>query len=110
LYVKFIPLQHIDNSLNGIWGNPVGFKLYEIKDKCSRITMDMEEDIQRLLKGNPSIVRNIWFVVHSWGRKVAIRDLDFTHVPLLDINMGSSYPLQVCKYGKSYWWSVRGSA
>jgi len=42
--------------------------------------MDKEEDIHRVLKGNPWIVRNIWFVVHSWGRKVSLKDLDFTHV------------------------------
>jgi len=59
LYDKIISLQHTDNSLNGIWGNPAGFKLYEIEDKCSRITMDREEDIQRVFKGNPCIVRNI---------------------------------------------------
>jgi hypothetical protein len=32
------------------------------------ITMDMEKDIQRALKGNPWTIRNFWFIVQQWDK------------------------------------------
>lgn len=79
---KIISLQQIQNSLNGIWGKPVGFKIVELEGKTYQFIMDKAEDTQRILKGNPWIVRNIWLVVHPWDRKTLPKELDFTNVPL----------------------------
>jgi len=78
LTTKIIPFQHINNSLLGIWGNPAGLKITELEDKCYQIAMDKEQDIHRILKGSSWIVRNVWLVVHSWERKVNIKDLNFS--------------------------------
>jgi len=58
LTTKIIPFQQINNTLLGIWGNLAGLKIIELEDKCYQIAMDKEQDIQRILKGGPWILRN----------------------------------------------------
>jgi hypothetical protein len=79
---KIIPLPQIQNILNGIWGKPMGFKIVELEGKTYQFIMEKAEDTQRILKGSPWIVRNIWLVVHPWDRKTLLKELDFTNVPL----------------------------
>lgn len=79
---KIIPFHQINNSLMGIWGNPAGFKLMELEDKYYQIAMEKEEDIHRILKGSPWIVRNVWLVVHPWDRQVSPSSMNFAKVPL----------------------------
>jgi hypothetical protein len=71
-------LQH---SLQGIWGNPAGFTINEIEGGYFRINLELNADIQRILKGNPWIIRNSWFMVHLWDRQINPSNLDFHHVP-----------------------------
>jgi hypothetical protein len=52
----------------GIWGDPKGFQLSEVEGGFFHITMDMEKDIQRALKGNPWTIRNFWFIVQQWDK------------------------------------------
>lgn len=79
---KPISNQVLFNSLSGIWCNPVGLKISELEGKLLQIKMDKEDDIQRILKGNPWIMRNCWLLLHSWNRNLDISSLDFTQVPL----------------------------
>jgi hypothetical protein len=44
--------------------------------------MDKEQDVSRIVKGNPWIVRNCWLVVHAWDRKTNPVDLNFSKIPL----------------------------
>lgn len=78
---KPISTQILHSTLSGIWCNPQGFQLSEIEGKVLQIRMDKEEDIQRILKGSPWIIRNCWLVLHGWNRSLDIASLDFTHVP-----------------------------
>jgi hypothetical protein len=71
----------LQNSLQGIWGNPAGFSVTEIEGGFYHINMDMEADIQRVIKGNPWIVRNSWFMVQLWDRHISPNNIDFHHVP-----------------------------
>jgi hypothetical protein len=71
-------LQH---SLQGIWGNPAGFTINEIEGGYFHINLELNADIQRILKGNPWIIRNSWFMVHLWDRQINPSNLDFHHVP-----------------------------
>jgi hypothetical protein len=71
----------LQNSLQGIWGDPKGFAITEIEGGFFHITMDSEKDIQRALKGNPWMVRNSWFLVQLWDRQINPRNLDFLHAP-----------------------------
>lgn len=79
---KIVPLQQIQNTLNGISGKPVGFKIVELEGKTYKFLMEKAEDTQRILKGSPWIVRNIWLVLHSWDRKKLPKELDFSNVPI----------------------------
>lgn len=79
---KPITNQILFNSLSGIWCNPAGLKISELEGKIFQIKMDKEEDIQRILKGNPWIIRNCWLLLHNWNRNLDISTLDFTQVPL----------------------------
>jgi hypothetical protein len=69
------------NTLQGIWGNPKGLVITEIEGGFFHITMDLEKDIQRALKGNPWMVRNSWFMVHLWDRQINPSNIDFQHAP-----------------------------
>ncbi|AES73550.1 DUF4283 domain protein [Medicago truncatula] len=62
---KPISTQVLFNSLSGIWCNPIGLKITELEGKILQIRMDKEEDMQRILKGNPWIFRNCWLLLHS---------------------------------------------
>jgi hypothetical protein len=46
------------NTLQGIWGNPKGLAITEVEGGYFHITMDLEKDVQRALKGIPWMVRN----------------------------------------------------
>ena len=74
--------QVVFNSLSGIWCNPAGLKINELEGKILQIKMDKEEDIQRIFKGNPWIIRNCWLLLHIWNRNLDISTLDFTQVSL----------------------------
>ena len=76
---KPISTQTLRNTLFGIWYKPQGFQLSEIEGKLLQIKMDKEEDIQRIIKGSPWIIRNCWLVVHYWNRALDISNLDFTN-------------------------------
>jgi hypothetical protein len=73
------PVLH--NTLQGIWGNPKGLSITEIEGGFYHITMDLESDIQKALRGNPWLIRNCWFMVHLWDRKINPSNIDFRHVP-----------------------------
>lgn len=49
---KIIPLQQIQNTLNGIWGKPVGFKIVELEGKTYQFLMEKTEDTQNF-EGEP---------------------------------------------------------
>jgi hypothetical protein len=70
----------LQNTLQGIWGNPKGFTITETEGGLFHITMDSESDLQRAVKGNPWTIRNCWFVVHQWDRKISPNNMDFKHV------------------------------
>ncbi|MCH91899.1 hypothetical protein A2U01_0012830, partial [Trifolium medium] len=72
----------IQNTLMGIWGNPTGFTITETEGGLYHITMDLVQDIQRAVKGNPWLIRNSWFMVHTWDRKLNPSNIDFKHVPV----------------------------
>jgi len=44
--------------------------------------MDKEEDIIRIQKGSPWIIRNCWLLLYQWNRNLDISTLDFSHVPI----------------------------
>ncbi|MCH92169.1 DUF4283 domain protein, partial [Trifolium medium] len=72
----------IQNTLMGIWGNPKGFTITEIEGGLYHLTMDQDKDIQRAVKGNPWIIRNSWFMVHLWDRKLNPTNIEFNFVPI----------------------------
>jgi hypothetical protein len=72
----------LQNTLMGIWGNPKGFTITEIEGGLYHITMDSDSDLQRVVKGNPWILRNNWLMVHPWDRKISPNNMDFKHVPM----------------------------
>lgn len=39
-------------------------------------------DIKRIIKGNPWIIRNMWFVVQAWERGMNLETLEFNVVPV----------------------------
>jgi hypothetical protein len=82
LFEKPISTQIFYNTLNGIWCNPLGLKINELEGKLYQIQLEKEDDMQRILKGNPWTIRNCWLIVHKWDRNVEIQCLDFAHVPL----------------------------
>jgi hypothetical protein len=69
------------STLQGIWGNPKGLTITEIEGGFFHISMDLERDIHKAIKGNPWTVRNSWFMVHLWDRQVNPINLDFHHAP-----------------------------
>jgi len=75
---KSISSQVLYSSLSGIWCNPTGLKIHELEGKLLQIKMDKEEDIHRILKGNPWIIRNCWLIVHNWNMNLDITTLNFT--------------------------------
>lgn len=82
LSTKPIPTSVLYSTLNGIWCNPLGFKINEIEGKLYQITMDNEQDVARIVKGSPWIVRNCWLIIHAWDRKTNPSDLNFSKIPL----------------------------
>jgi hypothetical protein len=76
-------IKHIlFNTLQGIWGNPKGLSITEIEGGFYHITMDSESATQKALKGNPWLIRNCWFMVQLWDRKINPSNIDFKHVPV----------------------------
>jgi hypothetical protein len=78
---KPILKSNLQHSLQGIWGNPAGFTINEIEGGYFHINLDLVADIHRIMKGNPWIIRNSWFMVHLWDRQINPSNLDFQHVP-----------------------------
>jgi hypothetical protein len=79
---KPIPIPTLHSTLSGIWCNPLGFRITEIEGKLFQISMDREQDLNRIIKGSPWIIRNCWLVLHAWDRKINPNELEFTKVPL----------------------------
>lgn len=79
---KPISTQILYNTLSSIWCKHVGLKINELEGKIIQIQMENEDDIQRILKGSPWIIRNCWLVLHNWDRNLDVKSLDFDHVPL----------------------------
>jgi hypothetical protein len=79
---KFVPKQIIYNSLMGIWGNPKGFHITEVEGGFYHITMDLESDIKKAVKGNPWTIRNVWFSVQQWDREKNPKNIEFHKVPV----------------------------
>jgi hypothetical protein len=71
----------LQNAFLGIWGSRQGFTITEIEGGLFHITMDLDQDTQRAVKGNPWLIRNSWFLVHYWDRKINPKSFDFHHVP-----------------------------
>jgi hypothetical protein len=69
------------NALQGIWGYPPGLTITEVEGGYYHISMDSDLDTQKAIKGNPWIVRNCWFMVQLWDRKINPNNIDFLHVP-----------------------------
>jgi hypothetical protein len=78
---KFIMKPVLHNTLQGIWGNPKGLTITEIEGGFYHITMDLESEIQKALNGNPWVIRNCWFMVKPWDRRINPSDIDFKHAP-----------------------------
>jgi hypothetical protein len=78
---KTILKSILQNNLQGIWGNPKGLSITEIEGGYVHISMNLEKDIQRIINGNPWLIRNSWFLVHPWDRKINPNNIDFLHVP-----------------------------
>jgi hypothetical protein len=81
LSTKIILKPVLLSTLQGIWGNPKGLTITEIEGGFFHITMELEKDTQKALKGNPWMVRNSWFMVQQWDRQLNPNNLDFHHVP-----------------------------
>jgi len=82
LSTKSIPTPVLYSTLNGIWCNPLRLKITEIEGKLYQITMDNEQDVARIIKGSPWIVRNCWLITHAWDRRTNPSDLNFSKLPL----------------------------
>jgi hypothetical protein len=70
----------LQNTLQGIWGNPKGFTITETEGGSFHITMESDTYLHRAVKGNPWTIRNSWFMVHYWDRKINPNNMDFKHV------------------------------
>lgn len=79
---KQISKQILHSSLMGIWCNPTGFKITELENNLYQFSFEKEVDINRILKGEPWIIRNVWLKLYLWNRNTNIQELDFTHAPL----------------------------
>jgi hypothetical protein len=79
---KQISKQVLFSSLSGIWCNPAGFKITELENNLYQFTFEKESDINRILKGEPWIIRNVWLKLYLWNRNTNIQELDFSHAPL----------------------------
>jgi hypothetical protein len=66
-------------GLESIWGSPAGLKIQEHEGKILQFFMDDSRDHDRILLGNPWIVRNSWLILQPWDRNTDIANLDFTH-------------------------------
>jgi hypothetical protein len=79
---KLISKQVLYSSLMGIWCNPAGFKITELENNLYQLSFEKESDINRILKGEPWIIRNVWLKMHLWNMNTNIQELDFMHAPL----------------------------
>lgn len=79
---KQISKQVLHSSLMGIWCSPAGFKITELENNMYQFSFEKENEITRILKGEPWIIRNVWLKLHLWNRSTNIQELDFKHVPL----------------------------
>ncbi|KAJ1375649.1 Zinc finger, CCHC-type [Sesbania bispinosa] len=57
---KPIHLNSVQSALEGIWCNPVGFRMEEIFPKTFQFFFGSEEDTTRVLGGSPWLFRNSW--------------------------------------------------
>jgi hypothetical protein len=72
----------LHNTLTGMWGNPQGMVITEIEGGLFLISMDLDKDLQRAIKGNPWVIRNSWFLVQPWDRQINPQSIDFLHMPI----------------------------
>jgi len=79
---KAIHRNSIRNVLSNIWCNPKGFRVEHIGDKLFHFFMDEQEDMKRILRGNPWFFRNSWLIVHPWRRDIDTQSLEFCHTPI----------------------------
>jgi hypothetical protein len=82
LFEKTVPKQIIHNSLMGIWGNPKGFHINDVKGGFFHITMNLESDLRKAVKGNLWTICNVWFSVQQWDRERNPQDFEFHKVPI----------------------------
>jgi hypothetical protein len=66
----------------GIWGNPKGLQITEVEGGFYHITMDMEGDIKRAIRGNPWTIHNVWLMVQQWDIDKNPNDIEFHKVPV----------------------------
>lgn len=79
---KAIHRNSIQNALSNIWCNPKGFRVEHIGDKLFHFFMDEQEDMKRIIRGNPWFFRNSWLIVHPWRRDIDAQSLEFRHAPI----------------------------
>ncbi|KAJ1377366.1 hypothetical protein SESBI_48955 [Sesbania bispinosa] len=79
---KPIHANSLQNALAGIWCNPKGLKVEEIREKKFQFRFDEVRDAERVLRGSPWIFRNAWLSLHRWERGQEIEDLSLSTVQL----------------------------
>ncbi|MED6195112.1 hypothetical protein PIB30_034953 [Stylosanthes scabra] len=65
---KNINLHWIQTAMTNMWRNPEGFRAVEVKPKIYKFFFAKEADMERALKGSPSLFRNAWMIMKKWGR------------------------------------------
>ncbi|KAJ1420369.1 Zinc knuckle CX2CX4HX4C, partial [Sesbania bispinosa] len=68
-------MNSIQNALSGIWCNPKGFKVEELRNKVFQFFFDEESDANRILQGSPWLFRNSWLILKGWERGIEIDDV-----------------------------------
>jgi len=98
-----IPKQVLNSTLMGIRCSPMGFKITELGNNLYQFSMEKVADVNRIIKGEPWTIRNVWLKVYAWNKTTNIQDLDFKHIPLapMSSNLGSTSTLQNCHNGES---------
>ncbi|KAJ1429806.1 hypothetical protein SESBI_08213 [Sesbania bispinosa] len=87
---KPIHTNSLQNALAGIWCNPRGFKIEEIKNKTFQFFFNEGRDAERVLKGNSWLFRNSWLVLQRWERGQNIEDMDFSKIPIKNSNVAEN--------------------
>ncbi|KAJ1405471.1 Zinc finger, CCHC-type [Sesbania bispinosa] len=77
---KPIHMNSLQNALAGIWCNPKGFRIEEVVVKTFQFFFEKEDDVERILKGSPWLIRNLWLILKTWCRNQKVEEVDFTKV------------------------------